>query len=56
MTAPALVEFLYVRTVTRWRCILGMLLLGGYTCMLTYKQAWPGASEFKLCYSNWFVV
>jgi hypothetical protein len=28
LTAPALVELLYVRTVMRWRLSFGMLLLG----------------------------
>jgi hypothetical protein len=48
LTAPALVELLNVRTVMRMRLSLGMLLLGGYNCLLTCKQAWPGASKFKL--------
>jgi hypothetical protein len=48
LTAPALVELLYVCTVMRMRLSLGMLLLGGYNCLLTCKQAWPGASKFKV--------
>jgi hypothetical protein len=31
LTAPALVELLFVRTVMRWRLSFGMLLLGNYT-------------------------
>jgi hypothetical protein len=56
LTAPALVELLYVRTVMRWRLSFGMLLLGSYTEIFTCKPAWAGASKFKLCYSIWFVV
>jgi hypothetical protein len=56
LTAPALVEFLCVRTVIRSLLSLGMLLLGGYNWMLTCKQAWPGASKFKLWFSTCFVI
>jgi hypothetical protein len=48
LTAPALVALLYVRTVMRPSRSVGMLLLGGYNCVLTCKQAWPGASMFKV--------
>jgi hypothetical protein len=55
LTAPALAELLNVRTVMRTRLSLGMLLLGGYNCLLTCKQAWPGASKLKVWNNSWFV-
>jgi hypothetical protein len=48
LTAPALVALLYVRTVMRLRLGVGMLLLGGYNCLLACKQACPGASKFRV--------